>query len=101
MRPECAREGTVTASPACVVRIRTVGERRLMRAPGELGNAIAIPALSPTPRSSSLPWTDTWWGLPLQRSVGVQLTAVMRTLLTCRLAGGAAPVFVELGALVG
>ena len=35
------------------------------------------------PFSSSVPWVETWRALPLHLTTGMQLTAVMRTLLTC------------------
>src|ERR1700677_2521513 len=53
-----------------------------MRPPGAFGNATTIPTFSPTPLSSSVPWVETWWGLPLQWAAGMQLTLVMRIVVT-------------------
>src|SRR2546429_6102214 len=86
MRPECALEGTCTINPRRVARSREPGELRLMRAPPERGKATVIPARRPRPVKSSSPRTETWRGLPLHLDVGTQLTFVMRTEVTCRLA---------------
>src|SRR2546428_9815036 len=86
MRPECALEGTCASNPSRVARSRAPGELRLMRAPPERGNATVIPGRRPRPAKSSSPRTETWRGLPLHFDVGTQLTLVMRTEVTCRLA---------------
>ena len=94
MRPECALEGTCTINPRRVPRSREPGELRLMRAPAERGKATVIPARRPRPANSSSPRTETWRGLPLHLDVGTQLTPVMRTEVTCRLALEVFEVFV-------
>lgn len=83
MWPEWALAGTVTISPALPWCRCAAGETRLTRAPGDLGKATTIPLVRPGPCSSRVPWMDTWWGLALHLAVGVQLTRVMRTVLTC------------------
>ena len=85
MCPECAALGTVSTSPAFVLRRCEPGELRPIRAPGECGNAIVMPESSPLPAISSVPCVDTWCGLPLHFACGTQLTLVMRTLVTCGL----------------
>src|SRR5665213_43676 len=83
MCPECASLGTVTSRPPEAVRRREAGETLLTCAPGFCGNATVIPACRPGPCSSNVPWVETWWGLPLQRLTGTQLTWVIFTLVTC------------------
>src|SRR5271166_6183031 len=53
-----------------------------MWAPGALGNATTMPGVRPAPVSSSVPWVETWCGLPLQWTAGTQLTLWIRTLVT-------------------
>jgi hypothetical protein len=53
-----------------------------MRAPGALGNATTIPAVSPTPSSNSVPWVETSCGMPLHLATGTQVAWMMRTALT-------------------
>jgi hypothetical protein len=83
MCPEWALVGTVTISPALVWRRREAGETLLMRAPADLGKPTTMFGFSPGPASSSVPWVETWWGLPLHLLTGTQLTVVIRTLVTC------------------
>ena len=86
MCPECALLGTVSTSPERVLRRCETGERLTIRPPGVRGKAITDPAASPLPAISSVPRAETWCGLPLHLAAGTQLTLVIRTLVTCRLA---------------
>src|ERR1700760_1076549 len=95
MWPECAVLGTVSTSPAFVLRRCDPGEVRPIRAPGERGNAIVMPESRPLPAISSVPCVDTWCGLPLHFACGTQLTLVIRIVVMCGLA--AAFVFVAAG----
>src|SRR5665213_841993 len=56
-----------------------------MRAPGARGKATVMPFVSPLPASSRVPWVETWCGLLLHLVEGMQLTLVMRTVVTCKL----------------
>jgi hypothetical protein len=96
MWPEWAALGTVSTSPAFVLRRCEPGDVRPMRAPGARGNAIVIPEVRPLPAISSVPCVDTWCGLPLHLGCGTQLTLVMRIVVTWGLV--AVFVFVEAGA---
>ena len=71
--------------PGAVLRRCAIGERA-DDAPACLrGKPITIPVLSPLPAISSVPWVETWRGLALHLRGGMQLTLVMRTLVTCGL----------------
>ncbi len=85
MCPECAVLGTVSTSPAFVLRRCEPGEVWPMRAPGERGNAIVMPEIRPLPAISNVPCVETWCGLPLHLGCGTQLTLVMRIVVTCGL----------------
>src|ERR1700676_2878277 len=91
MYPECALLGTVASRPAAAGCRCAAGEELEMRAPGERGNATIIPAFSPLPLTSSVPWIDTWRALALHLAAGTQLALVMRTEVTCRLEALLAP----------
>ena len=90
MRPECALAGTVTMSPAELERRWAPGELRLIVAPADLGKATSIPAFRPAPWTRSVPFVETWCGLPEHLEAGVQLTWMIRTLVTWALTVGAA-----------
>src|SRR6476646_1724088 len=85
MWPECALAGTVRISPATVLRRCDGGEPLTIRPPGVRGNAITVPVVIPLPAINSVPWTDTWCGLPLHLAAGTHATLVIRTLVTCGL----------------
>ena len=83
MRPEWAWEGTVTTSELPERRRRAAGEKLLIRAPGALGKATTMLGARWMPSTTSVPRSDTWCGFLLQRVLGVQLTRVIRTVVTC------------------
>src|SRR6476646_5825137 len=85
MWPECALAGTVRIRPATVLRRCDVGERLTIRPPGVRGNATTVPVVIPLPAIKSVPWTETWCGLPLHLADGTHATLVIRTLVTCGL----------------
>ncbi len=64
------------------MRSRACGEAVVTRAPAFFGKPSVMPAFSPMPFSSSVPWSETWCGLPLQCASGMHATLVMRTLVT-------------------
>jgi hypothetical protein len=97
MCPEWAAAGTVRTSPTFAWRSFECGDERVTRAFAFAGKATIIPLFNPVPPSRSVPCVETWWGLPLQKAVGIQLTLLIRTVVTCAL--GEPAFFVVAGAL--
>src|ERR1700743_1028074 len=91
MWPECAAFGTVSSSPALVLRKWEVGELRTIRPPGVRGKAIVEPEPRPLPATSSGAWPGAGWGLPLHFAAGTRAPLVIRPLSPGGLVEGVPP----------